>query len=80
MGIRMHALITGGSSGIGKSLANKLAAEGYDVSLIARRPQLLAQAAEEIRGEVEYDVRTGCLNGPSLVCGRRGIDAYHRHE
>jgi 3-dehydrosphinganine reductase len=46
----MHALITGGSSGIGKSLANKLAADGYDVSLIARRPQLLAQAAEEIRG------------------------------
>ena len=45
----MHALITGGSSGIGKSLANKLAADGYDVSLIARRPQLLAQAAEEIR-------------------------------
>jgi 3-dehydrosphinganine reductase len=49
MGTKMHALITGGSSGIGKSLANKLAADGYDVSLIARRPQLLAQAAEEIR-------------------------------
>ena len=45
----MHALITGGSSGIGKSMANKLAGDGYDVSLIARRPQLLAQAAEEIR-------------------------------
>ena len=33
----MHALITGGSSGIGKALGIKLAAEGYDVSLIARR-------------------------------------------
>jgi 3-dehydrosphinganine reductase len=45
----MHALITGGSSGIGKSLAVKLAAQGYDVSLIARRKDVLALAAEEIR-------------------------------
>lgn len=44
----MHALITGGSSGIGKSLASKLAAEGYDVSLIARRPHVLAEAAEDV--------------------------------
>ena len=35
--------------GIGKALANKLAGQGYDVSLIARRPKLLASAAEEIR-------------------------------
>lgn len=33
----MHALITGGSSGIGKALGRKLAAAGQDVSLIARR-------------------------------------------
>jgi 3-dehydrosphinganine reductase len=44
----MHALITGGSSGIGKVLASKLAGQGYDVSLIARRPHLLADAAEEV--------------------------------
>jgi 3-dehydrosphinganine reductase len=45
----MHALITGGSSGIGKALGIKLAAEGYDVSLIARRGDVLANAATEIR-------------------------------
>lgn len=44
----MHALITGGSSGIGKALAQKLAGQGYDVSLIARRKDVLAAAADEI--------------------------------
>jgi 3-dehydrosphinganine reductase len=49
MSAGMHALITGGSSGIGKAVGIKLAAAGYDVSLIARRNNLLADAAEEIR-------------------------------
>lgn len=55
----MHALITGGSSGIGKALANKLAAQGYDVSLIARRKDVLARAAEEIR---RHGKRVGCYS------------------
>lgn len=45
----MHVLITGGSSGIGKALGMKLAAQGYDVSLVARRKDILADAANEIR-------------------------------
>ena len=49
MSTRMHALITGGSSGIGKALGRKLAAAGYDVSLIARRNDLLTDAADEMR-------------------------------
>ena len=43
------ALITGGSSGIGLALAKRLAAQGYDVWILARRPEPLAQALEEIQ-------------------------------
>jgi len=42
------ALITGASKGIGKSIAELLAARGYDLLLIARSADLLEQVAKEI--------------------------------
>jgi 3-dehydrosphinganine reductase len=45
---RRHAVITGGSSGIGLALARQLAAAGYDLSLIARREDVLKRAAAEL--------------------------------
>lgn len=42
------ALVTGGSSGIGLAIAKKLAARGANVSILARRPEQLEIAQQEI--------------------------------
>jgi short-subunit dehydrogenase len=41
--IKPHAIVVGASSGIGKSLALKLAQEGYRISICARRLHLLEE-------------------------------------
>jgi short-subunit dehydrogenase len=41
------ALITGGSSGIGMAIARALAADGYGVTISARRPDKLQEAGAE---------------------------------
>lgn len=46
-----HAIITGGSSGIGKALAKKLVQRGAHVSLIARTVSTLNTAKSEIMAE-----------------------------
>lgn len=46
--INQHAIITGGSSGIGKATALLLAAQGAHISIIARNPERLASAQAEI--------------------------------
>ena len=45
--MRGHVLITGASSGIGRSLAQKMAAAGWRVSAVARRPERLADLKDE---------------------------------
>ena len=45
------ALITGGSSGIGLAIARALGEDGYAVTLSARRPEKLEQAAATLRDD-----------------------------
>jgi 3-oxoacyl-[acyl-carrier protein] reductase len=40
------ALVTGGSSGIGLAIARALREDGYELTLVARRPEPLEEAAE----------------------------------
>jgi NAD(P)-dependent dehydrogenase (short-subunit alcohol dehydrogenase family) len=43
-----HVLVTGGSTGIGRATAGRIAAHGGTVTLVARNPERLAEAAGEI--------------------------------
>ena len=45
------ALVTGASSGIGLAIAEMLGREGYGLTVAARRPDKLAQAAEGLRDQ-----------------------------
>ncbi|WP_226681011.1 2,4-dienoyl-CoA reductase [Sutcliffiella horikoshii] len=63
MGEKKVAIVTGGSSGMGKYMALKFAQEGYNVVITGRDLDRLEQAKEEIEGHdgevltVQMDVR-----------------------
>lgn len=53
------ALITGASSGVGKEMALEIASKGFNVVLVARRKELLAELSREIEGK--HEVRTNII-------------------
>ena len=55
------AIITGGSEGIGKAAAYRMAAEGARAVIVARRPEVLEAAARDI------EKSTGGLYYPSAA-------------
>ncbi|MFT5906286.1 MAG: short-subunit dehydrogenase [Cryomorphaceae bacterium] len=65
----MKALVTGASSGIGEEFAVQLAAEGWDLVLIARRGELLEGLAAKLRNQnkVSVDVLVCDLSEPSAA-------------
>ncbi|PYM95116.1 MAG: hypothetical protein DME04_05880 [Candidatus Rokuibacteriota bacterium] len=52
LGLRgKHAIVTGGSLGIGKAIARELAREGADVAIVARTKEQLEATARELAAE-----------------------------
>jgi NAD(P)-dependent dehydrogenase (short-subunit alcohol dehydrogenase family) len=62
------AIVTGGSSGIGLGIARVLGEEGYGLTVAARRPEKLEEAAEGLRGD-GFDVNavSGNLGDEGVV-------------
>jgi NAD(P)-dependent dehydrogenase (short-subunit alcohol dehydrogenase family) len=57
LGLRgKHAVVTGGSLGIGRAIARELAREGVDVAIVARTKDRLEAAARELAEETKQRV------------------------
>jgi NADP-dependent 3-hydroxy acid dehydrogenase YdfG len=68
------AVVTGASSGIGAATAERLAGEGFDVVLAARRLDRLTELAERIGGRaVQLDV-TDATSVAALAAGLERVD------
>ena len=70
------ALITGASAGIGEACARRLAAEGANVALWARREERLQQLAEELTREHGVAVYTRAVDVRDREAVRSAVDEF----
>lgn len=74
---RPTALITGASGGIGLALAREFARGGHDLVLVARRAEVLEQAAGELREATGVTVTTYAVD---LSTGEGPLDLFRKIE
>ncbi len=72
------AVVTGGSRGIGKSIAASLVAEGVRVMLVSRKEDSLRSAAEAIGGDVRWCVANVGDDDAARRCIEQTLAAFGR--
>jgi NAD(P)-dependent dehydrogenase (short-subunit alcohol dehydrogenase family) len=62
------AIVTGASRGIGRALAEALAADGYDLTITARKPETIEEAAQALRSSgASVEFVTGNLGDETVI-------------
>ena len=61
-----HAIVTGGSAGIGLAVARALAAKGFALTLISSNSERLARAAQHLRNFTSQTIETAAVDFSNL--------------
>src|SRR5260221_8952055 len=69
------AVITGGSKGLGLAMAEKFASSGADVAILARNPETLAAAKQQIQAGAQGKVATLNAHVSKAAHHRRAYDS-----
>jgi short-subunit dehydrogenase len=75
---RRLALVTGASSGIGRAYAERLAADGYDLVVVARRAERLDELKRQLESGSGVTVQP-LVADLSTESGRRAVDEVATH-
>lgn len=72
------ALITGGSRGIGAAIAERLTADGFNLTLVARNSEPLEATVARLRAHSEATVRTVAMNMADEARVRDLVDLHQQ--